>query len=114
MMVSAQCIKNTTEGCTRQKGVLFIKDRYNKQFAVKNHCDYCYNVIYNTAPVVLTDQKQEIIELKPKAIRLHFTSENIETMRKMLRLYTQVFYQDGEPVEPSMEFTRGHFKRGIK
>ena len=114
MMVSAQCIRNTTEGCKKQKGTLSIKDRYNKQFAVKNHCDYCYNIIYNTAPVVLTDQKKEIIELGPKAIRLHFTIESRDAMHDMLSLYEKVFYQGMEPMEPNIEFTRGHFKRGIK
>ncbi len=114
MMVSAQCVKKTTEGCKKQKGTCFIKDRYNKQFAVKNHCDYCYNIIYNTAPVVLTDQKVEIIELNPKAIRLHFTTENKQSMRKIVELYNEVFYKGGQPIEPDFEFTRGHFKRGIK
>ena len=114
MMISAQCIKNTTEGCKKQKGILFIKDRYNKQFAVKNHCDYCYNVIYNTAPVVLIDQKAEIMELNPKAIRMHFTTENIDAMKNMICLYEDVFYQGKQVFEPSIEFTRGHFKRGIK
>ena len=37
-----------------------MKDRYQKEFFVKNNCDYCYNIIYNSLPVVLTDQKQEI------------------------------------------------------
>lgn len=114
MMVSAQCVKQTTEGCKKQKGTCFIKDRYNKQFAVKNHCDYCYNIIYNTAPVVLTDQKMEIIELNPKAIRLHFTTENRQSMRKIMELYNEVFYKGEQPIEPDFEFTRGHFKRGIK
>lgn len=114
MMVSAQCVKKTTEGCKKQKGQIFIKDRYQKQFAVKNHCDYCYNIIYNTAPVVLTDQKMEIIELNPKAIRLHFTTENRQSMRKIMELYNEVFYKGGQAIEPEFEFTRGHFKRGIK
>jgi putative protease len=114
MMVSAQCVKNTTEGCRKQKGTLTIKDRYHKQFIVKNNCDYCYNIIYNTAPVVLTDQKMEIIELNPKAIRLHFTTESRQEMKKVMDLYENVFYEGKEPMEPNFEFTRGHFKRGIK
>ena len=114
MMVSAQCVKKTTEGCKKQKATCYIKDRYHKQFAVKNHCDYCYNIIYNTAPVVLTDQKMEIIELNPKAIRLHFTTENRQSMRKIMELYNEVFYKGGQAIEPDFEFTRGHFKRGIK
>lgn len=114
MMISAQCVKKTTEGCKKQKETCYIKDRYNKQFAVKNNCDYCYNIIYNTAPVVLTDQKVEIIELNPKAIRLHFTTENRQAMRKIIELYDEVFHKDVQRTEPDFEFTRGHFKRGIK
>lgn len=114
MMVSAQCIKKTTEGCRRQKGTLAFKDRYQKEFVVKNHCDYCYNMIYNTAPLVLTDQKAEIQNLNPKALRLHFTIEDRKTMKNILRLYENVFVKDIHGQEPDMEFTRGHFKRGIK
>ena len=114
MMISAQCVKNTIEGCKKHKDIMFIKDRYNKSFAVKNNCDYCYNIIYNTEPVVLTDQKTEIIELGPKAIRLHFTIESKEAMRNMLALYESVFCQGEKAVEPNISFTRGHFKRGIK
>ena len=60
MMVSAQCVTKTVAGCRKEKGILVMKDRYQKEFFVKNNCDYCYNIIYNSLPVVLTDQKQEI------------------------------------------------------
>ncbi len=114
MMISAQCIKKTTEGCKKQKGELTFRDRYQKNFTVKNHCDYCYNMIYNTAPLVLTDQKSEIAGLNPKALRLHFTIEDRKTMKDILRLYEDVFIKGGISKEPDIEFTRGHFKRGIK
>ena len=114
MMVSAQCIRKTTEGCKKQKGTLAFKDRYQKTFTVKNHCDYCYNIIYNTAPLVLTDQKPEIKSLNPKAMRLNFTIEDRNTMKDILRLYEEVFVKGERSKEPDFEFTRGHFKRGIK
>ena len=114
MMVSAQCIRKTAEGCKKQRGTLTFKDRYQKIFTVKNHCDYCYNMIYNTAPLVLTDQKSEIESLNPKALRLNFTIEDRKTMKDILRLYEDVFVKGGCSKEPDIEFTRGHFKRGIK
>lgn len=114
MMVSAQCVKKTTEGCKKQRGRLSLKDRYHKDFVVKNQCDFCYNMIYNTAPVVLTDQKREIQDLNPKAIRLNFTIEDRKAVKNMLRLYEDVFFNNGKEREPDIEFTRGHFKRGIK
>ena len=113
-MVSAQCVKKTTEGCKHQKSRLTIKDRYHKDFVVKNHCDYCYNMIFNTAPMVLSDQKREIMELDPKAIRMHFTIEDGKAVKNMLRLYEEIFFGGKEGREPDVEFTRGHFKRGIK
>ncbi len=114
MMISAQCIIKTTKGCKKQEGRITFKDRYRKEFTVKNHCDYCYNVIYNTAPVMLPDQKEEIQKLSPKALRLHFTIEKPNQVRKIMELYESVFLGQGSFAEPDMEFTRGHFKRGIK
>lgn len=114
MMVSAQCVQKTTGGCTGRKGKLTIKDRYQKNFTVKNYCDYCYNIIYNTTPLVLTDQRAEILDLHPKALRMHFTIEDRNTMANMIHLYEKVFYQNACDEELNMEFTRGHFKRGIK
>ena len=114
MMVSAQCVAKTTKGCRHEKGRLTFTDRYQKEFTVKNHCDYCYNMIYNTAPVVLLDQKTEIQDLNPKALRLHFTIENSTEVRTILNMNEKVFLQGDSCLEPGIEFTRGHFKRGIK
>lgn len=114
MMISAQCLKKTTEGCDCQKGLNVLKDRYRKEFAVKNLCDYCYNIIYNTAPTVLASQKKEILDLQPRALRMHFTIEDKETTKNMIRFYEEVFCHGTDRCEPDMEFTRGHFKRGIK
>lgn len=114
MMVSAQCVTKTIKGCKKQKGRLTFTDRFQKEFTVKNHCDYCYNVIYNTTPVMLVDQKCEIQDLQPKALRLHFTIEDRSKMREVLKLYEDVFINGYSVEEPNMEFTRGHFKRGIK
>lgn len=114
MMVSAQCITKTTKGCRKEKGRLTFTDRYQKEFTVKNHCDYCYNVIYNTAPVMLLDQKTEIMDLNPKGLKLHFTIENPTEVRRILYMYERVFLQGDSGLEPGIEFTRGHFKRGIK
>lgn len=114
MMVSAQCITKTTKGCKHQKGRVVFTDRFHKEFTAKNLCDYCYNMIFNTAPVVLVDQREEIEDLSPKAIRLHFTIEGKEKTEQILELYKDVFIEKKLVEEPDMEFTRGHFKRGIK
>lgn len=114
MMVSAQCVQKTTAGCAHQTGFLTMKDRCQKSFQVKNCCEECYNIIYNTAPVVLIDQKREIERLSPAALRLAFTLEDEQRTRQMLALYQEVFLNKAEIGELPFEFTRGHFKRGIK
>ena len=114
MMISAQCIKKTTGGCKKQKGKLTITDRYKKDFVVKNRCDYCYNILYNTSPLVLLGQKMEILHLGPKAIRLHFTIEDCGAVERVLKMYEETFYTDDKIHEWEETFTRGHFKRGIK
>lgn len=114
MMVSAQCVVNTTKGCRKHREYTVLKDRYQKEFVVKNFCDDCYNVIYNTAPLALTDQKMEIRNLAPKALRLHFTIEGEKDVKHVMELYEKVFVEDTEGMEPDFAFTRGHFKRGIK
>lgn len=114
MMISAQCIQTTTDRCTHKCGRIVIKDRCHKEFIAKNQCEHCYNVIYNSAPTILLDQKEEICALKPLALRMQFTVEDYKKTKDMLALYEVVFLEDREPGQLAMEFTRGHFKRGIK
>lgn len=114
MMVSAQCIRKTTGNCTKEPGFLKMTDRKNKEFTVKNCCDYCYNIIYNTEPLNLLDQKEEISTLSPKVLRLHFTLEKKEEAEKILKCFEKVFMENQMGKFPNGTFTRGHFKRGIK
>lgn len=114
MMVSAQCIRKTTGGCTHCMGYMKMTDRYHKEFVIKSCCDYCYNVIYNTEVMSLLDQKKEIELVHPKVMRLHFTLEDAEKTLKVLNGFENVFVKNKEIEMLEMEFTRGHFKRGIK
>lgn len=114
MMVSAQCIHKTTEKCTHQSGYTKMIDRYNKQFTAKNCCDYCYNIIYNAEPLCLLEQKEEILQLNPRELRLHFTIENGEETEKILNQFADVFVKNKEIKAFEKAFTRGHFKRGVK
>jgi U32 family peptidase len=114
VMISAQCIHKTAEKCDKKVANLYLKDRMNKQFFVRNNCKYCYNVIYNCEPLVLLDNAREIRALSPKSLRLHFTTEDTKDIAGILKDYIDCFiYQ--KPVKHSFAaFTRGHFKRGIE
>ena len=113
-MISAGCIQKNTEKCIQKNSELTLTDRYQKKFVIKNICNYCYNVIYNVAPLMLADQKKEIDALNPYKIRLQFTMENSEQTEKIINLYGKIFVENIETELPDIEFTRGHFKRGVK
>lgn len=114
VMITAGCIQKHTKNCIKNNSRLELTDRYQKKFLVKNICSYCYNVIYNTSPVMLADQTNEIYKLNPTYLRLQFTVENNAQTEELLDLYGRLFIE-GEHVNiPEMEFTRGHFKRGVK
>ena len=106
LMISAQCVRNTTTGCNQKNDRLYLIDRMGKHFYVASICKYCYNLIYNSIPTVLYDC------LSPKLaahcdLRLHFTRETDAEMRQIIENFLK-----GEPY--SGELTRGHYKRGVE
>ncbi len=114
VMVSANCIQKNTAGCTKKDGILYLTDRYKKKFAVKNYCKYCYNITYNPSPLMLLHQKEEVLRLNPAELRLDFVTESAQEVRKMTELYTKAFLEGQDVQIPDMEYTKGHFKRGVK
>ena len=117
MMVTAQCLKKTLEGCTGRPELLWMKDRKGKEFPVKNHCRFCYNTIYNSSPLSLLADRSLIERLGPSVLRLSFTTEQPERIREVLKAFSEEFIsgtEKGGAPELSGEFTRGHFKRGAE
>ncbi len=114
MMVTAQCIHQGVEQCDKIPGVLMMKDRMGKEFPVRNHCTFCYNTIYNSAPVSLHGFDEGIKSLAPSSLRLQFTTEDKEQTKAVIQYYLGEFYQGEKRELPFEEFTRGHFKRGVE
>lgn len=114
MMITAQCIQKTTGGCDCKKKQIKVQDRYKKTFVVKNYCDYCYNIIYNSSPTIIFDLKDDIVELNPRALRLNFTIEDENTTKEILKLCEDALENNLDVSITKSEFTRGHFRRGIK
>ncbi len=121
MMISAQCLKNSTTGCNRVPEIFVLKDRMGNRMPVKNDCTYCYNVIYNNRPLSLHNEVQELLKNKPSAMRLQFTTETKEEVEAVTRLFGTILKQKNayeknvallEKLEKGIgEFTRGHYKR---
>ena len=86
LMVSAQCVFHNLYGCARQKeGSISDKkkkqdfifyDRKGHAYQVEKHCRYCYNTIYDREVYSLLEEKDQIMKLQPKSIRLAFTWED--------------------------------------
>lgn len=114
MMVTAQCVQKTMEGCRKTPVVMRLRDRMGKEFPVKNHCRFCYNTIYNSSPLSLLGQEEMIKKLKPSVIRLQFTIETPEETIQVIRGFAAAFLHGQQSVPQIKDFTRGHFKRGIE
>lgn len=113
VMVSAQCVVSTAGRCTGRPEITMLTDRLGNRFPVKNQCTYCYNIIYNTLPLYLGMQKEEIRKLAPGMLRLQFSIENGERARHILGLVQKTFCAEDSHAAPDFEYTQGHFRRGV-
>lgn len=114
MMVTAQCILKGVKGCEKRPGLLNLKDRMGKEFPVKNHCVFCYNTIYNEAPVSLLGQEAYVDRIGPASVRLQFTTESVSDTKKITEVFADSFLKGKASEPPFKNFTRGHFKRGVE
>lgn len=117
MMISAQCIRKTTLGCSGKPEIMWLKDRKEMRFPVVNQCRFCYNTIYNSAPLSLLGLSASVEELGPKALRLNFTVEEPAAAGEILDAFFEEYALGEKAAEPSVlknQFTRGHFKRGVE
>lgn len=108
LMTSAQCVHRNSSKCDKCKQITYLKDRYNKLFPVKNMCNECYNVIYNTLPTMLLNDIAGIKESKIHNLRLMFTVEDAAETREVLS------YFENPSLKRRGEFTNGHYKRGVE
>lgn len=97
MMVSANCVEKTRNGCTKKNHILGLKDRQNKELSVRLYCKFCYNQIFNADVFSLFGLEKEVAALKPKSLRLEFTVESRNEVEEVLpgkdqqKLYQRTF-----------------------
>lgn len=101
LMTTANCVHKNTKGCDKKQELIYLKDRYNKSFAVCNNCRECYNTIYNSLPTMLT---KNISKLKDAGIRSFRYSFTIETPKQIKAVME----------DKAAEYTNGHYKRGVE
>lgn len=101
LMTTANCVHKNTKGCDKKQKLIYLKDRYNKSFAVCNNCKECYNTIYNSLPTMLTKNISKLKEAGIRSFRYSFTIETPKQIKAVMD-------------DKVAEYTNGHYKRGVE
>ncbi len=107
LMTTAGCVHKNTKACDKKSGITYLKDRYNVLFPVKNYCKDCYNVVYNSVPVLLFGEANRLRDYGIRYFRLDFTIESGKDVENVLHLFN-------EGKGRAIDYTNGHFKRGVE
>ena len=108
VMISANCVQRTTNGCSHSDSVVPITDDRKNRFFAACYCKDCYNVIYNKLPYSILDIYQDtaFTNIHKGGYMLRFTIEDKAQIEHILRAYA-----DGHP--EIKERTTGHLYRGV-
>ena len=101
LMTTANCVHKNTKGCDKKQKLIYLKDRYNKSFAVCNNCKECYNTIYNSLPTMLIKNMSKLKEAGIRSFRYSFTIETPKQIKAVMD-------------DKIAEYTNGHYKRGVE
>lgn len=101
LMTTANCVHKNTKRCDKKQKLIYLKDRYNKSFAVCNNCKECYNTIYNSLPTMLTKNISKLKEAGIRSFRYSFTIETPKQIKAVMD-------------DKVAEYTNGHYKRGVE
>ena len=107
LMTTAGCVHKNTKACDKKSGITYLKDRYHVLFPVKNYCKDCYNIVYNSVPVMLFAEMDRLQQNGVKNFRLDFTIETAKEVQKVLSLFEK---EKGYEID----YTNGHYKRGVE
>jgi len=115
MMVSANCIRKTTDTCTHTINGFSqsLTDRYHKELPVYANCVHCYNEIFNAVSYSCHKELTQLLKNRFYKFRLNFTNENGDTTIHILKFYMTKLYRPQADAEfPLKEYTLGHYKEG--
>ena len=115
VMLTAGCVRKTmnkclktllsaNEACKLKSKDTTIVDRKSSSFTVRTVCRYCYNIIYNSVPIGLFQNIDELEALGFCGYRISFTTESPEEIENILLNYKNL----------KSNYTKGHFKRGVE
>lgn len=100
-----------SDSCCRENcssGDYALKDRKNERFILRTD-KFCRSYIYNTVPTNLIPNMDEIKKIDINSFRLDFIDENYEETLKVLQSLMKNRWEGNY-----VNFTRGHYKRGVE
>ena len=117
LMISAQCVQRTKDGCLKEKGrpaleepyFTELTDRTGAVFPCESRCRSCLSVIYNAVPLYLGD-----VARREAAWRIQLSNETAAEAERIVRHFGEALAQGVKPQRPADgNFTRGNYKRGV-
>ncbi|NLK21666.1 MAG: U32 family peptidase [Epulopiscium sp.] len=122
LMTTKQCIigntlyKKSVKGfCSNRNNQEHYKliDRKGETFPIIQDCSLCTAVIYNGKPILLLRDLEKILSLPIDLMRLEFTFERKEDIRKIIRGYGNDKNIKAEILR-EQDYTKGHYFRGVE
>lgn len=121
LMLSAGCIKKTTDVCNHTSEVVYIKDRKEAIYPVESNCKLCMNTIWNTLPTNLLEEAWKWMEDGIESFRVEFSIETPEEAGRIAKTFYQYLVVEqgkGKISKPEfmrkLTYTTGHMNRGAE
>ena len=104
------CVIKSAHRCGCKEKRFYLRDRMGERFPLGT--ENCRNIVYNAKPIYMADKLRDIKSLQIDRIRLNFTVENPDLCCIIIEEYRKALRGEFVP-KPEMDFTRGHFYRGV-
>ena len=111
VMVMENCVIKSSGKCSKDGGKFELCDRMGEHFPIL--CEACRNIMLNSVPLYMADKAEDLLSLNVDVIRLKFTTETAEEVKKIISAY-ETALSGNTPKGVFDKITRGHFYRGAE
>lgn len=111
VMVMENCVIKSQGMCSKNGGKFELSDRMGERFPIM--CEMCRNILLNSVPIYMADKGSDLLSLNVDVIRLKFTTETPEEVKKVINAY-ETALSGNTPKGVFDRITRGHFYRGAE
>ncbi len=117
LMISEQCTHRTVHGTGScgQNAAGILTNMDGIEMPVQSVCRYCHSILYNAHVTSLLTVMPEVLQKKPYGVRVNCTTETRRETDLVLRTLADALggAAVAEPIA-GVQYTRGHWKRGVE